>query len=187
MTVFLFMFLCLKAFIPAMVDLPAEMAVASYNSITLPENFANVDILLPDPNLEFQYALLFNNQQANKQANKQASSNSQPHPTRFLPGQLSFINTDQDITMSEVDMSLRRGLDFSNGDFGVEIDQEVGREAPSVSEFPTDDMTIDPYDHKDQGYDYGDFGVDVGQVFLRFLFRTISSFNAIVVILFGKQ
>ena len=58
-------------------------------------------------------------------------------------------------------MSIRRGLDFSAGDFGVEPDIELGREAPSVSDYPTD-MTVDPYDAKDQGYDYGDFGVDVG-------------------------
>jgi len=37
------------AFVPGIVDLPAEISVAPYNAITLPENFENVNMLLPEP------------------------------------------------------------------------------------------------------------------------------------------
>ena len=78
------------------------------------------------------------------------------------PGQLQYVTMDQDMSMMDIDMSIRQGPDFSMGDFGVR-DIEAGRRDHSISEFPTDtsfggfDITKDHEPPQDYAFD--DYGL----------------------------
>ena len=44
----------LKAFRPGEVDIPEDQRIANFESITLPDNITEFDILLPDPGLHLK-------------------------------------------------------------------------------------------------------------------------------------
>lgn len=50
----IFIFIFLKAFRPGEVDIPEDQRIANFESITLPDNITEFDILLPDPGLHLK-------------------------------------------------------------------------------------------------------------------------------------